>query len=262
MRLAGQVALVTGGASGIGRAVTEAFLAAGCQVGVLDRSQQALAQLKRDHAEVVAVPGDVTSLADHDRSVAAVLASFGKLDVLVGNAGIGDRATPLVELPADRIDEAFDEVFRINVKGCLLAARAAHPELEKTKGSIIFTASYSSFFPAGGGALYVASKHAVLGLTRQLAYEFAPAVRVNAVAPGVAPTALGGVASLGHDQATALLPGIESFLPLGFLPTADDHAGAYVYLASNKESRALTGSVISTDSGLSVRGIMATVGGT
>lgn len=259
--LDGEVVLVTGGASGIGRAVVDAFIEAGACVGVLDRSAEALAEVRRDHPKrALPIEGDVTRLADHRQAVDEVVRGFGKLDVFVGNAGIGDRAVSLLDVPEDRLDAAFEEVFAINVKGYLLGARAAHRELVKTRGSIIFTASYSSFHPAGGGVLYVASKHAVLGATRQLAYEFAPAVRVNAVAPGVAPTALGGIASLDHGAASALLPGIEQYLPLGFVPTPRDHAGAYVYLASRNEARVVTGTVISTDSGLAIRGIASVAG--
>ena len=84
-------------------------------------------------------------------------------------------------------------MFGVNVKGYLLGAKAAYRELAKTRGSIIFTVSNAGFYPCGGGPLYTASKHAVVGLIRQLAYELAPSVRVNAVAPGLVRTAFSQV---------------------------------------------------------------------
>lgn len=261
MRLDGQIALVTGGAAGIGRAVVDAYIEAGARVGVLDRSAEALAELEAAHGDrVVAILGDASKWDSNRQAVEQTVEAFGGLDVLVGNAGIGDRAEPFLQLDPDRLDQAFDEIFAVNVKGYLLAAKAAHDELAKRSGAIIFTASFSSFAPAGGGALYVASKHAVAGVVRQLAYEFAPKIRVNAVAPGLAETSLGGLSSLGHKPASALLPGIEDYLPLNFVPSPSDHAPAYVLLAHPEASKVMTGAFISTDSGLGIRGIIQTSG--
>lgn len=259
--LEGQVALVTGGAAGIGRAIVEGFVAAGARVGVLDRSPVALEDLAQGlGARVLPIEGDVTSLEDNRRAVKEVVVAFGHLDVFVGNAGIGDQGISLLDIPEEKLSAAFDELYGVNVKGYLLGARAAHPEVAKANGSMIFTASFSSFAPGGGGALYVSAKHAVAGIVRQLAYEFAPEVRVNAVAPGIAPTALGGLTSLGQQPQTALLRGIESCLPLGFVPSPADHAGAYIFLASRESSAVVTGTLISTDSGLQVRGITRVAG--
>ena len=107
--------------------------------------------------------------------------------------------TDTVALPPDAIDAAFDEVFHLNVKGYLLGAKAATDELRKTKGSVIFTVSNAGFWPGGGGPLYVASKHAVMGLVKQLAYELAPDIRVNGVAPGGMSTDLRGPRALWHE---------------------------------------------------------------
>src|SRR5208337_1786381 len=112
------------------------------------------------------------------------------------NAGIWDSSISLAALPDDRISAAFDELFCVNVKGYLLGAKAAYRELPQTNGCIIFTVSNAVFYPCGGGPLYTASKHAVVGLIRQLAYELAPKIRVNGVAPGAIPTDLRGPRSL------------------------------------------------------------------
>jgi NAD(P)-dependent dehydrogenase (short-subunit alcohol dehydrogenase family) len=189
--LDGHVALVTGGGSGIGRGIVERFVAEGAQVGVLDLSEPRLRELEEALGdEVVCVQGTVTSMDDNERAVAATLERFGRLDTFVGNAAIFDAFATLVDMPAEAVSDAFDELFGVNVKGYLLGAKASAPALLDSSGSMIFTASYASFHPAGGGSLYTASKHAVAGLVRQLAYELAPKVRVNGVAPGVAPTNL------------------------------------------------------------------------
>ena len=175
------VALVTGAGSGLGRAIVERYLAEGAHVGVLEIDEAKAERLRSDFDDSVAVTiGDATSLADNRRAVARTMAAFGQLDVLVANAGVWDFRTSLDQLPGDAVDAAFDEVFHLNVKGYLLGAKAAVDELRRTGGSMIFTVSNAGFWPGGGGPLYVASKHAVVGLIRQLAYELAPAVRVKA----------------------------------------------------------------------------------
>src|SRR5580658_5132166 len=181
--LEGQVALVTGGASGLGYAIVKRFLEEGARVGVLDRARERSAKLRQELGDrVVATIGDVTSLADNRRAVETTVSRFGKLDCFVGNAGIWDFSTSLAQLPDDNIGAAFDELFGVNVKGYLLGAKAAYRELAKTRGTIIYTVSNAGFYPCGGGPLYTASKHAVVGLIKQLAYELAPKIRVNGVA--------------------------------------------------------------------------------
>lgn len=256
--------LVTGGASGLGRAIVERFLDEGARVAILDRSQERSEQLA-SRLGIVATVGDVTSLADNRRAVAETVAMFGKLDCLVGNAGIWDFNISLAELPDDRIGEAFDELFGVNVKGYLLGAKAAYRELAKTHGCIIYTVSNAGFYPCGGGPLYTASKHAVVGLIRQLAYELAPKIRVNGVAPGAIPTDLRGPASLAMaERSISELPMkemVERGLPLGKLPEPKDYTGSYVLLASPENSSTATGGVIVCEGGMGIRGFVDAAGG-
>ncbi|HEY2049541.1 MAG TPA: SDR family NAD(P)-dependent oxidoreductase [Caulobacteraceae bacterium] len=179
-----EVVLITGGASGLGRAIVERFLEEGARVAVLDRAPQRLEPLAAAGDRLEVIGGDVRSLADNRRAVESCVRRFGRLDCAIGNAGIWDYSVTLDGLPEDRLDAAFDELFHVNVKGYLLLAKAALPELVRSSGALVFTVSNAGFDPAGGGPLYTASKHAVVGLIRQLAYELAPAVRVNGVAPG------------------------------------------------------------------------------
>lgn len=259
--LEGHVALVTGGASGLGEALVRRFVSEGANVVVLDCCAEKLTELTRAIPSVVGVPGDVRSLEDNERAVAAALSSFGALDVLVANAGIWDYRVSLLELPAASIDEAFDEVFHVNVKGYLLALRAAAPALRTSGGSAILTLSNAAFYPDGGGPLYTASKHAALGLLRQLAYELAPHVRVNGVAPGAMATGLRGPAALGqaHERLSEAARDwdrlVRPALPLERIPTVEDMTSAYVLLASREASRATTGAVVNCDGGIGVRGV-------
>ncbi|HEV2364698.1 MAG TPA: 3-(cis-5,6-dihydroxycyclohexa-1,3-dien-1-yl)propanoate dehydrogenase [Caulobacteraceae bacterium] len=261
--LEGEVALVTGGASGLGRAAVERFLEEGAFVAVLDRTPERLADLQSDRLAVVG--GDVRSLADNKAAVTACVERFRKLDCAVGNAGLWDYSMSLDALPDENIDAAFDELFGVNVKGCLNLAKAALPDLVRSSGALIFTVSNAGFDPAGGGPLYTASKHALVGLIRQLAYELAPAVRVNGVAPGPIGTDLRGPAALGMaDRSIGSLNLGEVAapnVPLAFVPRPADYAGAYVFLASRRDARPATGAVLKLDTGIGVRGLGRVSGG-
>src|SRR3989440_8070765 len=239
--LEGQSAIVTGGASGLGRAVVARFVQEGARVAVLDRSAEHIEKLRADHDRrtVVAVKGDVTSPAANEKAVTTAVKAFGQLDVFVGHAGIWDYSIPLAHLPLTMLPEVFDEVFGVNVKGYILGTKAALPELVKSRGCVIYTLSNAAFDPAGGGAFYTASKHAVRGLVTQLAYELAPKVRVNGVAPGGIGSDLRGPRALGQDQmSVATLEGFADFVkqitPLGTMPAAEDYASLYVLLASRE----------------------------
>jgi 2,3-dihydroxy-2,3-dihydrophenylpropionate dehydrogenase len=207
-------------------------------------------------------------LADNERAVAATLAAFGRLDTFVGNAAIWDYGVSLIDLPANRIDAAFHELFAVNVKGYLLGAKAAARPLIESRGSIVFTLSNAAFYPGGGGPLYTAAKHAGVGLVRQLAYELAPKVRVNAVAPGGMATDLRGPTALGmQDRSIATVRAAagedrKRLTPLQVDPEPSDYTAPYVLLASRHESPTMTGAILNCDGGLGVRGLRQVAGGT
>lgn len=250
-QLEGKTALITGAASGIGRAVASRFLAEGARVVAIDRL--ALEPASDLHADdLVAVAGDVRSAADNARAVQVALDRFGQLDIFVGNAGLYDNRRTFTSFSAAELDAAFDELFEVNVKGYLLGAHASAEALARSRGCMVFTSSISGEHAGFGGALYVAAKHAVNGLTKQLALELAPHVRVNAVAPGYVPTGLRGLDSL-NQTAAASGPNAAQ-MPLHVLPTADDIASAYVYLASDACARTATGTVLALDGGAAIRG--------
>jgi NAD(P)-dependent dehydrogenase (short-subunit alcohol dehydrogenase family) len=265
-RLQDQAILITGGASGLGRAIVERTLEEGAQVCVLDRSEARLAELRSALGnKVLAVAGDVRSLADNQRAVQATIDRFGRLDCAIGNAGIWDFNTQLLDLPEAQLDQAFDELFHVNVKGYLLLAKAALTALVASKGSLVYTLSNAAFYPDGGGPLYTASKHAVVGLVKQLAFELAPHVRVNGVAPGGISTDLRGPDSLGMAQRSIASIDLNKTaperVPIGVVPSARDYAAAYVFFASREDHIPATGSILNYDGGFGIRGLRQTMGG-
>ncbi len=257
--LDGEVALVTGGGSGIGRAVVERYVEEGARVAVMDRVADRGDELRaRFGDKVTAVGGDVSRLDDNRHAVAATVAAFGRLDIFVGNAGVLDGFIPLAQMPEDKLAAACDELFAVNVKGCILGAKAALDELGKNSGCMIFTASGAGFTSAGGGVIYTASKHAVVGIIRQLAVELGPKIRVNGVAPGGTMTDLRSVAALSlEDRSQFAIPGARDRIaagnPLQLALEPADLAGAYVFLASRANAHGITGSVVSVDAGSTLR---------
>lgn len=257
-RLDGEVALLTGGATGIGAAVVARFVEEGAKVGVLVKDAGQAEQVRARHGHsVIAVEGDVRSYADNVQAVATTVAAFGKLDVFVGNVGIWDFMVPLEQQNPEQLEKSFEEIFDVNLKGYFFGARAAIPELRKTKGSIIFTASTSSYYTGGGGTLYVASKHAVLGLIRQLAWELTPDIRVNGVAPGGTRTPLSGTQTGGFAESKLQeMPGLDDLIsgmtPLARIAEPEDHAGLYALLASRRDSAYMTGTVLLSDGGIGI----------
>jgi len=256
------VALVTGASSGIGLALVRRFLAEGARgIGALVRSASAADAMRAEFGDRVAVTvGDVRSDEANAEAVATTQAAFGKLDTLVANAGVWDYFASLRKFAdGKQLAQTYREIFDVNVLGYLLAAYAAAPALRETRGSMIFTLSNAAFYAGGGGPTYVASKHAGVGLVRQLAYELAPDVRVNAVAPGGTVTPLKGPESLGKQTSKlSEIPGfsdaVANAVPLGFIAQPEDHTGHYVLLASRRNSSATTAAILQSDGGWEVRG--------
>ena len=240
-------------------------MAEGALVAVADRNAQGLAEVAGMHGDaVLAIEADLASVEGNRRAVAETVATFGRLDTLVANAGVFDGFFDFADVSLDQLDQGFDALFGVNVRGLILVCRAALPELARSGGSIVVTLSNASLYPDGGGVLYVASKHAALGVVRQLAHELAPVVRVNAVAPGATKTPIGVPDVLGDplDQtAPEISAAIASAVPLAVHVDPSAHADAYVLLASAAEASAMTGTVIESDGGLGIRGLRRTRGG-
>jgi 2,3-dihydroxy-2,3-dihydrophenylpropionate dehydrogenase len=247
--------LVTGGCSGIGRAVVEAHCAAGDRVVVLDRDKPT--QALPNGADLV--QGDVTSPADNAAAVQALLDTTGRIDHFVGNAGIHDGGFTFTETASEDLRLIMRRVLDVDVVGYALGARACVDHLVQTGGCMTFTLSDASFIVSGNGAglAYSTAKHAAHGLVRHLAAELAPRVRVNAVAPGGVLTALQAGAADGSEtpfftDPDAIRTSIRDLNPLGIVMTPEQLAPLYLFLSS-PAAAGMTGEVLRPDGGLSVR---------
>lgn len=252
--LESKVALVSGGAEGIGRAVVERYISEGAKVAVLDINSIALKALKESYPEVVTVQGDVTKSDDNAKAVTATLTAFGRLDILVCNAAVFDYFTPLRKVKPEALKDHFDRLFHINVLGYLNGIHAASEALKESHGCVVLTVSNSGFYPGGGGVLYVASKHAVVGIIKQLAKEMAPEIRVNGVSPGATDTEMKSIDGISNKSQP--LNHINGFhqnaaeaVPLKRIAIPSDHAALYVVLGSSELSPMTTGCVIHSDGG-------------
>lgn len=252
-RLDGKRALIVGAGSGIGRGVHDAFLAEGARVASLEIDEAKCAALAAASDGPV-LRGDATDDATVRSAVTATVNTFGGLDTLVHCVGLFDFYLGLGEIPDDRFDDAFREVMDVNVRSALLAVRAAAEPLRASRGSVILTASTSSFTAGRGGILYVASKFAVRGCVVSLANELAPEIRVNGVAPGgTVGTDLRGLRALDqHDRSLGAAPdradSIRRRSPLDVALDPADHAASYVFLASD-DARGMTGRFLHPDGG-------------
>ena len=245
MRLQDKIALVTGAASGIGAATARRFAPEGAVVAINDARSEGLEAVAGDiraaGAKALVLPGDVTKKADCERLVQEVTRTFGRLDILINNAGINRDA-----MAAKMTEEQWDAVLSVNLKGTFLAAQAALPGMrERAWGRVVNTSSIGSLGNIGQ-ANYAASKAGVIGLTKTLALEYAKyGVTVNAIAPGPVMTAmLAGVPDAIRER-------IVAQVPVGRIAAPDEIAGVHVFLASD-EAAFITGQVIFADGGMSV----------
>ena len=244
-RLEGKVAIITGGAGGIGKAVGQRYVAEGADVLLVDLDEQALVSACAEIGsnKVSYLTADVTSLADNQAMIDTAKERYGGVDIFVANAA--KRIEPY--------DEArFDQVMAVNVKGPFLGLKAAIPALtERGGGSVIITSSVAGIRGAPGVAPYVTSKHAVIGLMKSAAKECAAAnIRVNTVNPSPVETRMmrsleEGMAPGAADQAKALM---EANIPMGRYAEPEDIANIMLFLASD-DAAFLTGSVYMADGG-------------
>ncbi|WP_068786198.1 SDR family oxidoreductase [Paenibacillus phocaensis] len=248
MKLEGKVAVVTGAASGMGKAIAELFAAEGAKVVVSDLNLEQAGKVAQDieskGGAAMAITANVAVEEEVQRLIDGAVDRYGTVDILINNAGIMDNFVPA----ADVTDELWDKVFAVNTTGPMRTIRKTLPIFtEKKAGVIVNIASIGGLFGSRAGAAYTASKHAVIGLTKNVGFQYATlGIRCNAIAPGAVQTNIGAtltaVNAFGMERAQAgmgMNPGIGE---------PEEIAKLALFLAS-EDSSFVNGTTITADAG-------------
>jgi NAD(P)-dependent dehydrogenase (short-subunit alcohol dehydrogenase family) len=249
-QLAERVVLVTGGNAGIGRATAIQFAKEGAKVVVTGRRQkeghEVVAEIRDAGGEAIFVRTDVSQESDVEAMIEQTLSTFGRLDVAFNNAGVEQVLTPLPE----QTEETYDQIMNINVKGVWLCLKHEIPAMLKTGGgAIVNNSSVAGLVGFPQASIYAASKHAVLGLTKSVALEYAKQnVRVNAVAPGAIDT------RMFRDFASSpeVREMLEAAHPIGRVGRPEETAATVVWLCSDAASF-ITGQTFPIDGGFTAQ---------
>ena len=251
MDMTGKVALVTGASRGIGTAVARAFHEAGADVAIAARDAEALRRLADElgssGGRALAITADVSDPASVTAMVTSILDEFGRLDFACNNAGIEQDIQPLQE----QTEETFDRIMNINVKGVWLSMKHEIPAMLRTGGgAIVNLTSVAGVIGMSGLDIYVASKHAVIGLTKTAALAFGKSnIRVNAVGPAAIQTPM--FDRFTHGDAK-MLSAFANLHPIGRIGQPEEVAEAVVWLCSDKASF-VTGHTLMVDGGFTAQ---------
>ena len=244
-RFTDKTVIVTGGGSGIGKACAELFARDGAKVVVADLAEegamQVVEQIKQLGGDALFLQVDTSLWHSVETLVADTLDAYGSLDVYVNNAGVFDGFAKCL----DTTDKVWDQVIDVNLKGYFHGCRAALPELIKSGGNIVMTASIAGLGAGGGGTAYTVSKFGTVGMIKQIACEYADqGVRVNGVAPGGISTGMTD-AYVNDEEISGM---ISARTPIARWGQPEEVASAIAYLAS-AEAAYVTGSILSVDGG-------------
>ncbi|WP_440896907.1 3-oxoacyl-ACP reductase [Amphibacillus sp. Q70] len=240
MKLKNKVVLITGAASGMGRAQIKRFAKEGAKVVAFDIDKEGLQELEEEakelNIELLALEVDVSDSEQVEAGVKQALDQFQTIDILSNTAGVLDDFTPLLETDED----LWDQILNINLKGIYLVTKAVLPTmLEQGKAAIINIASIAGFVAGGGGAAYTSSKHAVVGLTKQISHDYGQkGVKINAIAPGYIET------SMTED----VDPALAEDIPAARTAKPEEVANLAFFLASD-QSDYIHGEAIKIDGG-------------
>ncbi len=263
MDFSGKIAVVTGGGGRIGRATSLGFAKGGAKVVVVDRDaslgEGTAGIVKQQGGEAVYVPADVTKSADVQGYVKAALDRFGRIDLFFNNAGIEGKIAPTAEYDEDM----FDQVMAVNVRGVFLGLRHVLPVmLKQGAGAIVNTASVAGLTASPGMPAYVASKHAVIGLTKTAAGEVAgQGIRVNAVCPGPIDTRM--IQALAEQRSPGDVAGFArtyaSMIPRGQYGKPEEIAALVLFLCSDGAANMTGGHYVSDGGRSAVAGSPGTI---
>lgn len=248
-RLTDKVAVITGGAGGIGKVTAERFLKEGARVVLVDLFQESLDKVKAEldaYGEVLTIQADVSKESDVENYVTKTVEHFGKIDIFFNNAGIEGKVAPIVEQKM----EDFDKLISVNVRGVFLGLKYVLQVMTKQGyGSVINTSSVAGLSGSPGVSPYIASKHAVVGLTKAAAIESASAnVRVNSIHPSPVNTRMMRSLEEGMNIEQEVL---AQSIPLGRYGESSDIANLVLFLASD-ESTFITGVQYRIDGGMGI----------
>jgi 3-oxoacyl-[acyl-carrier protein] reductase len=245
MRLQNKTALVTGAAQGFGLGIAETFVREGARVALVDlNGEAAKAAAEKIGQRSIALACDVAKGAEVERMAKEVIRQFGRLDIVVNNAGTSHRNQPMLDVS----EEEYDRVFAVNVKSIYLMAKATVPHFRERGGGVILNiGSTAGIRPRPGLAWYNATKGAVNLLSKSMAVELAPdRIRVNCIAPVAGETPL--LATFMGEDTPEKRAAFKSVIPWGRFSTAQDIAKAALFLCSD-EAEMVTGAVLTVDGG-------------
>lgn len=247
-KLYGKTAVITGAGSGMGRAIGILFAREGCSVVLADYNEQTVKEtagiIKKNGDECLPLPTDVSDLKKVENMINAAVDNYGGLDILINNAGVFDES----KLAADLDEALWDKVLAVNLKGPFWACKHAIPHmLKQGRGAIINVASIAGLIGGAGGAAYTASKHALVGLTKQIAVSYGPqGIKVNAICPGAIVTGM-LPREMADDPDNPYMGKILS-VPARRVGEADEIATAALFLAGG-ESDFIHGHALVVDGG-------------
>ena len=246
-RFTGKIAFVTGAASGIGRATAAAFAAEGARVAILDRTEDALRQtaeaIRAAGGEVLTIACDVSKPDEVEAAIGRVVETFGRIDIAFNNAGVENKAAPVAEIAL----QEWDRILDINLRGTFVCMKHELAQMVRQgSGVVVNTSSGAGIRGVAGGAAYAASKHAIIGLTKSAALDYAKSgIRVNAILPGNIETPMMDRFTGGDIQKAIDLE------PVGRLGKPEEIADAVLWMSADLGAF-VTGAAISVDGGWSL----------